>query len=47
MKRPGADGRLTPRDALLGVLRVLGALVGWFLFTGLFTAALMLAGVRR
>lgn len=32
---------------LLGVLRVLGALVGWFLFTGLFTLALMLAGVRR
>lgn len=32
---------------LLGVLRVLAALAGWFLFTGLFTLALMLAGVRR
>ena len=32
---------------LLGVLRVLGALAGWFLFTGLFTLALMLAGVKR
>ena len=32
---------------LLGVLRVLGALAGWFLFTGLFTLVLMLAGVRR
>lgn len=32
---------------LLGVLRVLGALAVWFLFTGLFTLALMLAGVRR
>ena len=32
---------------LLGVLRVLGALVGWFAFTGLFAIVLMLAGVRR
>ena len=32
---------------LLGVLRVLGALAVWFLFTGLFTVVLMLAGVRR
>lgn len=32
---------------LLGVLRVLGAVAGCFLFTGLFTLVLMLAGVRR
>lgn len=32
---------------LLGVLRVLGAVIGSFLLTGLFTLALMLAGVRR
>lgn len=32
---------------LIGVLRVLGALVGWFLFTGLFTVLLMLLGVKR
>ena len=32
---------------LLGVARALGALAGWFLFTGLFTLVLMLAGVRR
>lgn len=32
---------------LFGVLRVLGALVGWFAFTGLFAIALILAGVRR
>lgn len=32
---------------LLGVLRVLGALVGWFAFVGLFAVVLMLAGVRR
>ena len=31
----------------LGVLRVLGALVGWFAFTGLFALVLMLAGVKR
>lgn len=32
---------------LLGVLRALGALLGWFAFTGLFAIVLMLAGVRR
>lgn len=32
---------------LLGVLRALGALAGWFLFTGLFTVLLMLLGVKR
>ncbi len=31
----------------LGVLRVVGAVVGWFAFTGLFTVVLMLAGIRR
>jgi uncharacterized membrane-anchored protein YjiN (DUF445 family) len=32
---------------LLGVARVVGALVGWFAFTGLFTVALMLLGIHR
>ncbi len=32
---------------LLGLLRVILAAVGWFAFVGLFTVALMLAGVRR
>jgi hypothetical protein len=32
---------------LLGVLRVLGAAVAWFLFTGLFTVVLMALGVKR
>lgn len=31
----------------LGLLRVVGAFVGWFAFVGLFVGALMLAGVRR
>lgn len=47
MSRRRAPQRLTWRGALLGVLRVIGATLGWFLFTGLFTVALMLAGVRR
>lgn len=32
---------------LLGVARVVGAVLGWFAFTGLFTVVLMLLGVKR
>lgn len=32
---------------LLGVARALAAVVGWFLFVGLFTVVLMLLGVKR
>lgn len=32
---------------LLGVGRAIGAALGWFAFTGLFTVVLMLLGVKR
>ncbi len=40
MTRNGKQPPLTWWDAIVGVGRVLGALVGWFAFTGLFTVAL-------